>query len=1703
MATEQGPHTPHNLSDLNPGSCSGPDLTATISPNISSPASIPPTIPPRPTSIDLYKSPEPLSSSMLPYNTNITFKKGKVYPAGRRESAPVLSRSTQIPGEDLQQTKSRPPSNLHFQVQQCSQATYRKPLPTLPSFPASVKTSANMPQGMDGVKVPIDENMAQSSQPSSYIINTNHLHPNRYTPHPNSPQLMPQNLSQDQHRDHDVDSKKHNALAVDIYSLRYHSSMSNDDSSNGFSQSPSTLHPPLDIQGNARTSTQAKVQEQRVHHHEHEQEQKLGHVHGFRNERRQNQDLVKVNEERERSLKAQQQQQEGWADSQIQRGRRLPSERSMLQHHLNNLLHNEAPTLQASNTHATITTPTTITATSSASTTGAQQQCDQRLSKHDTITPSSNSSSMGYNRSFSFSTSSSGRRRASFVAPSLLPRQHHSFNCSSDPTELQPYLPPPLPPAGTNPRQRSRQHTSSSIASTAEAGALNPTFALLNRVEATNPTSANSATSTLHRSSRRHSSSASSLSIKTQHMHSIKRGPSTADAASVSSRGRFLEPDESIRHTARSKPKSNTSSPTRQLSPSSSAYRTPRQSSNHLAASPSSEYTDRQQPHNHMSPHPHLHLYPDNNYQNNQTPRSNSPLPSPSHSPSHAHLQKQQTQAHHHHHRHHHHQQQQQQPQRQQHMELKSSATVCSSKCSSPRPVSPNPSNPKRIHHVDRTAMTLMQQYLACPGDPESEADIAMQILISQAAVDSKGFEVLLPETVEAIKRHHATLNTRISALTARLSLESKICEAARSLLKLHADNKKLARQASDHLEAANRKVDQVSTELWKLTQLASDLQRTLLQHSSGVLALGVVRLEDQGRREREAHVIQLQGTQIRQDLEQQFESMAKLIMDLESDALQAQSLLEDKDHAIERLMNQLDHQRELFIKVDEQQQKTLALSRTQQRNLDAFCDNEQKEEVTEMNNFLGSVQEQLQRILQCYQHQPTHRRRKRGSSGQEEEEGEDKKEKGATALISNNYSANSQGSDSPSPLTRGDSLASDASTAINTSSNSSTEASEVIFGEPKGSTSPTLEPPHFSKEQIRSVLDALERHALESKQKMSTMEGELSLLRRQSAVMSVSRNNSIRIKDLPATPVSVSRGQAEETIRSALEKSLKDALLAKEMAQQELENERQRWQEDQNHRISALEESLGAAEDDRTTTAMTTTTSMYTISTADLSNDMLSRDEMIKALRVQLRDAISEIDTLNQQQQTSLKAMRQLFDLVPDSRRRSHMQLFSSHQQLQQQLAASLGGRSAMPSPSGSSVSLSLSASGAIGFSMEALISRVKDLVVISEQMERDNSELRRQIGNPAERSQQEAKKEEKEKEKETEKKNTHQSHESEERNDQEGPDSQGQSIRILISELERLQASAGMVQLLEKEIDLLKQHTDTLMDENARLAELAAASATNTPAPNRSNIFAGIARKPSQDDTLDQLQEIIRVKDRLLHEREQTIQDHEKALEQAQLELAKVQGYFQEKVDTGGSLRADANTNISGGALKTDSPKLSAFDIDALEGLRDKCAKLEGELGEMRMIVAALESTNGKPRTGSQLLKSLEISSQPQSPAMTPSWLGSTNFCSLSQKLIFDTPASGVNSPPIPSTDIFSNSPNVHSLDDNNSNGNGTARANNSTVTGATAALRKEFRRAMSELREEKEKAVRKEVEERRRLERELRQLRRDLQSNQINTR
>ncbi|KAF9153673.1 hypothetical protein BG015_002931, partial [Linnemannia schmuckeri] len=616
----------------------------------------------------------------------------------------------------------------------------------------------------------------------------------------------------------------------------------------------------------------------------------------------------------------------------------------------------------------------------------------------------------------------------------------------------------------------------------------------------------------------------------------------------------------------------------------------------------------------------------------------------------------------------------------------------------------------------------------------------------------------------------------------------------------------------------------------------------------------------------------------------------------------------------------------------------------------------------------------------------------------------------------------------------------------------------------------------HVSRERIFSTLDTLDHFMTESQQKSQILEDELSLLRRQSVVLSESRNNSVKIKNFSSM-----RGQAaEETIRSALEKSLKDALLEKEIARQELENERQRWQDDQNHRISALEESLVAVEDNEKSAS----------DVADTNGALGAQEEIIRTLRLQLQEAIDEIDTLSQQHQSSLKSMRQLFDLIPDSRRKSHLHLLSAHQQQQRNSGNTGGSGSGRTSPA-SSISSMSSGNVAIGFSMETLILRVKELVARSQQLEQDSSEPKHPRSNQwAARSRQ----------------TSHQGAALSPPSQADAVDNQRQqdSTWVSNSELERLEANAGMIQLLEKEIELLKQHTDMLLDENARLAEMAAASATaisHTPSRSSADLRAMI-QPPSKEEALDELHEIIRVKDTLLRERDLLVEQQEKALLKAQTELAQA---IEQQTRAAVTPQAQGITGVS---RSSPPPPLSSFDAVALEDFRVQCDKLEEQNGEMRMIIAALEAAHGGPGSGAQLLKALQSTNTPSSPnSTTTSWLssrlsaaGSLSFGSLTQKFSPEptTSFSTINTPIPSSVDAFSNSNIQSSQHQQQQSVAGTlSGGSNTAITSATTALRKEFRRVMAELREEKEKAVRKEVEERRRLERTVRQLRRELQA------
>ncbi|KAF8622113.1 hypothetical protein AX15_007248 [Amanita polypyramis BW_CC] len=134
--------------------------------------------------------------------------------------------------------------------------------------------------------------------------------------------------------------------------------------------------------------------------------------------------------------------------------------------------------------------------------------------------------------------------------------------------------------------------------------------------------------------------------------------------------------------------------------------------------------------------------------------------------------------------------------------------------------------------------------------------ELLISLLASEAVVDSRGFDILSSEEVEELKKarkdntlyyslyEHQVLQSRLSAATKKLALETKIRDAAKSLVKVNTSNKKISKQSEGQLEAANKRVDAAQTELLRISQRANEVHRRLMEHRAGVLSLSVRNME-------------------------------------------------------------------------------------------------------------------------------------------------------------------------------------------------------------------------------------------------------------------------------------------------------------------------------------------------------------------------------------------------------------------------------------------------------------------------------------------------------------------------------------------------------------------------------------------------------------------------------------------------------------------------------------------------------------------------------------------------------------------------------------------------------------------------------------------------------------------------------------------
>ncbi|KAI9330024.1 hypothetical protein DFJ73DRAFT_901050 [Zopfochytrium polystomum] len=122
----------------------------------------------------------------------------------------------------------------------------------------------------------------------------------------------------------------------------------------------------------------------------------------------------------------------------------------------------------------------------------------------------------------------------------------------------------------------------------------------------------------------------------------------------------------------------------------------------------------------------------------------------------------------------------------------------------------------------------------------------AIVSMLPDALNDSKTYPVLPPERIEDRRREFAVLSSQVSSLQNRLTLESRIREAALNLAKSTASGDRAqAKATQEQLSAANRKVDSIATELWKATGKLMEVERSVLKHTSAVLRFCVSKETD------------------------------------------------------------------------------------------------------------------------------------------------------------------------------------------------------------------------------------------------------------------------------------------------------------------------------------------------------------------------------------------------------------------------------------------------------------------------------------------------------------------------------------------------------------------------------------------------------------------------------------------------------------------------------------------------------------------------------------------------------------------------------------------------------------------------------------------------------------------------------------------
>ena len=146
------------------------------------------------------------------------------------------------------------------------------------------------------------------------------------------------------------------------------------------------------------------------------------------------------------------------------------------------------------------------------------------------------------------------------------------------------------------------------------------------------------------------------------------------------------------------------------------------------------------------------------------------------------------------------------------------------------------------------------------PSDP-----VAMHLLMETAIGDSQKFGILSFEEADELKKEITMLATRIDATKRKLAIESKIRDASTSLNRLYSSDSRdsitdgparsstkrhrrsimsrssgsdLLSKTDEELAVSTRKCEDIAQELWRLEKRLQESQRSLLEHTAGILQM-------------------------------------------------------------------------------------------------------------------------------------------------------------------------------------------------------------------------------------------------------------------------------------------------------------------------------------------------------------------------------------------------------------------------------------------------------------------------------------------------------------------------------------------------------------------------------------------------------------------------------------------------------------------------------------------------------------------------------------------------------------------------------------------------------------------------------------------------------------------------------------------------